>query len=179
MEINEENLNTLSTPTIEDITETVFAAKSSAIELAESCNMHIDSYDDKCILKLKSVREALQHGIENDSEVNNEMDFAQNQQWENVELEQPEIATAPLTNEEIMTMKEDFSQIKLRKIRSTQSGLPTYKQVNDLQGINVQGHNPEVFKGKEYAKSSSCGKRQSENDAHMRITVFGRTKWRL
>lgn len=141
MEINEENLNTLPTPTIEDITETVFAAKSSTIELAESCNMHVDSYDEKCFLKLKNVREALQHGIENDSEVNNEMDFAQNQQWENVELEQPEIATAPLTNEEIMTMKEDLSQIKLRKIRSTQSGLPTYEQVNDLQGINVQGHN--------------------------------------
>ena len=75
LQINEESSHTPSTPTIEDITETIFAAKSSAIELAESCNMHFDSYDDKHFLKLKSVKEALQHGIENDGEVADEIDF--------------------------------------------------------------------------------------------------------
>ena len=67
----------MSTPTIEDITETIFAAKSNAIDLAESCGMHLDSYDDKYFLKLKNVKEALQHGIENDGEVGDEIDFAE------------------------------------------------------------------------------------------------------
>ena len=158
LQINEESSYTLSTPTIKDITETIFAEKSSAIELAESCGMHFDSYDDRYFLKLKSVKVALQHGIENDGEVDDEIDFAESQHGENVGLEQSEIATASLTNEEIITIKEDLSQIKLRKIRSTKNGLPTYKHMNDLQVINAQGDNPEVFKGKEYAMSTSRGK---------------------
>jgi len=63
-----------------------------------------------------------------------------------------------LTIEEIISIKEDLSQIKLRKIRNTQNGLPTYEHVHDLQVINGQGDNPEVFKGKEYAISTSRGK---------------------
>ena len=77
LQINEESSYALSTPTIEDITETIFAAKSNAIELAESCNIRFDSYDDKCFLKYKSVKEALQRGIENDGEVDDEMDFSE------------------------------------------------------------------------------------------------------
>ena len=67
-------------------------------------------------------------------------------------------ATGSLTNEEIITIKEDLSQIKLCNIRSTQNGLPTYEHVNDLQVVNAQGDNPEVFKGKEYAMSTYRGK---------------------
>ena len=64
LQTNEESPDTFSTPRIEDITETIFAAKSSAIELAESCDIHFNSNEDKYFLRLKSVEEALQHGIE-------------------------------------------------------------------------------------------------------------------
>ena len=170
LQINEESSYTLSTPTIEDITVTIFAAKSSAIDLAESCGMHFDSYDDNYLLKLKNVKEALQHGIENDGEVGDEIDFAESQEGESVGLEQSGTATASLTNEEIITIKEDLSQIKLCEIRSTQNGLPTYEHVNDLQVINAQGDNPEVFKRKEHTMSTS--RRKSKfvlyNDVYVR-----------
>ena len=107
---------------------------------------------------MKSVKEALQHGIANDGEDDNQINVPANKQGENVELEQSVTATASLTNEEIMTIKEDLSQIKLRKIRNTQNGLPTYEHINDLQVVDVQDNNGEVFKGKEYSMSSSCGK---------------------
>ena len=154
LQTNEESPDTFSTPRIEDITETIFAAKSSAIELAESCDIHFDSNEDKYFLKLKSVEEALEHGIENDGETNDEIDFPENQQRENVELEQSEAAT--MFNEEIMTAKEDLSQIKLRKVRA-QDSLPTYEHVNDLE---AQGFSTEVFNGKEYSMSCSLGKRK-------------------
>ena len=47
LQINQASSYMLSTPTLEDITDTIFAAKSSAIELAKSCGMHLDSCDDK------------------------------------------------------------------------------------------------------------------------------------
>ena len=59
-----------------------------------------------------------------------------------------------------MSIKEDLSQIKLCKIRSTQNVLPTYEHVHDVQVINGQGDNPEIFKRKEYAISTSHGKMQ-------------------
>ena len=148
LQTNEESPDTLSTPRIEDITETIFAAKSSAIELAESCDIHFDSNEDKYFLKLKSVEEALQNGIENDGETNDKIDFPENQQRENVELEHSEA-------------KEDdskgrFIQIKLRKVRA-QDSLPTYEHMNDLE---AQGFSTEVFNGKEYSMSSSLGKKK-------------------
>ena len=93
--------------------------------------------------------------MENDGKVDDETDFANSQEGESVGLEQSGTATALLTNEEIITLKEDVSQSKLCKIRSTQNGLPTYEHVNDLHIINIQGDNPEVFTGKEYTMSTS------------------------
>ena len=59
-------------------------------------------------------------------------------------------------NEEIMTGKEDLSQIKLRKVRA-QDSLPTYEHVNDLE---AQGFSTKVFNGKEHSMSCSLGKRK-------------------
>ncbi len=69
--------------------------------------MNIDSYDDKYLLQMKSVKEALQHGTANDGEDDNQIHFPANKQGENVEPEQSVTATASLTNENIMTIKED------------------------------------------------------------------------
>jgi len=90
--------------------------------------------------------------------VDDEFDFGESQEGESVGLERSGTATVSLTNVEIISIKEDLSQIRLCKIRSTQNGLPTYEHVNKLQVINALGDNPEVFKGKEYAMSTSCGK---------------------
>ena len=76
LQISKKSWYTFSTQTVEDITEIIIAAKSSAIELAESCGMQFDSCGDNYFLKLKSFKEALQHRIENDSEVDDESDFA-------------------------------------------------------------------------------------------------------
>ena len=102
------------------------------------------------ILLRPSVKEALQHGIKNDGEVDDKMDFSENQQGENVELEGFKIAT--LSNDKIIAVKEDLSQINLCKIRSAQSGFPTYKHVNELE---AQGTSQEVFNGIEHSLSSS------------------------
>ena len=78
--------------------------------------MHFDSYGDNYFLKLKSFKEALQHRIENDSKVDDESDFAESHEGESVGVEQSGTTTAALTNEEIITIQEDLSQIKLYKI---------------------------------------------------------------
>jgi len=104
---------------------------------------------------LKSVKEVLQHGIEYDGEIRDEIYVAESQKWESVRLGQSGTSTVLLSNEEIMSIKEDLSQIKLCKIRSTQNVLPTYEHVHDVQVINGQGDNPEIFKRKEYAISAS------------------------
>ncbi len=56
---------------------------------------------------MKSVKEALPHGITNDGEDDNQINFPANKQGENVEPEQSVIATASLTNEKIMTIIEN------------------------------------------------------------------------
>jgi len=109
---------------------------------------------------LKSAKEALQHGIENDGKIRDEIYVAESQEGESVRLGQSGTSTVSLSNEEIISIKEDLSQITLCKIRSTQNVFPTYEHVHDLQVINGQGDNPEIFKRKEYAISTSHGKMQ-------------------
>ena len=100
---------------MEEITETIHDAKANAVDLAKSCNINLDSFDDKELLI--SVQEAVDHAVANDGEsdenvpedtVTAEGTISSSSSSENSE-------NGYMTFQEIITIREDLSQLRLRK----------------------------------------------------------------
>ena len=123
LQTKEESQGTLSIPTLSDIDEAIHKAKESAIELAKACNMDINSYDDRSLLI--GLEEVVMHGIENDGEDNSESENTHDT-INKVTEESSQLPISTLTSEDIMTIKEDLSQVKLCKTSTAKDSLPTY-----------------------------------------------------
>ena len=66
LQIKEESEDTLANAALEEITVTINDAKTKAIDLAKSCNIELDSFEDKELLI--SMQEAVDHAVGNDRE---------------------------------------------------------------------------------------------------------------
>ena len=119
--------------------------------MAKSCNINLDSFDDKELLI--SVQEAVDHAVANDGELD-----------ENVPEDEPkDTVTAEgtissssssensengyMTFQEIITIREDLSQLRLRKTSDESNIFPAYGE-SDSRGS---------CKSKSYRVSKSLG----------------------
>ena len=133
LQIKEESKDTLSIPALEEITETIHDAKANAVDLAKSCNINLDSFDDKELLI--SVQEAVDHAVANDGEsdenvpedtVTAEGTISSSSSSDNSE-------NGYMTSQEIITIREDLSQLRLRKTSDESNIFPAYGE-SDSRG---------------------------------------------
>lgn len=137
LETKDEGKDTLSVPSISEVAETLLKAKTSAVELSKSCNMALNSYDDRCLVS--NLEETICHGIENDDEDYDEADSAISDVSNDSEI-------ANLAAEDALVVREDLSQTKLRKLATENQSLPTYEKATQNE------------QGKTFAMSTSKGK---------------------
>lgn len=129
LHLKEESNETFAVPNVDLITDEISKAKVDAIKVCKSCDMVLNSYEDKDLVQNveKVVEEAIQHDHES-----NEGSIIENDDSSGPS----EVA---MTQEDIVTINEDLSIIKLRK-KASSVGLPTY-QVIDKDEVCSSGKN--------------------------------------
>ena len=121
LQIKEESKDTLTIPALEEITETIHDAKANAVDLAKSCNINLDSFDDKELLI--SVQEAVDDG-ESDENVPEDTVTAEGIISSSSSSDNSE--NGYMTFQEIITIREDLSQLRLRKTSDESNIFPAY-----------------------------------------------------
>jgi ribosomal protein L7/L12 len=129
LHLKEESEETFTIPNADLITKEISKAKIDAIAVCKSCGMVLNSYEDKDLVQNveKVVEEAIQHDHESSESTIIETD---NSSCPN---------EVTMTPEDIVTINEDLSVIKLRKTASS-VGIPTY-QALDKDKIHSTGKN--------------------------------------
>ena len=153
----------MAIPTLEEITEIIYDAKVKA----KSCNIDLDSFDDKELLI--SIQEAIDHVVANDGEtdenvpegtVTTEDTISSSSSTENSE-------NGYMASQEIISIREDLSQVRLRKISDESNIFPAYEE----------SECPGSSKSKSYRISKSLGKGKEKspfvlcNGAYIRKTI--------
>ena len=146
LHLKEESNETFAVPNVDLITDEISKAKVDAIEVCKSCDMVLNSYENKDLVQNveKVVEEAIQHDHES-----NEGSIIENDDFSGPS----EVA---MTQEDIVTINEDLSIIKLRK-KALSVGLRTY-QVSDKDEVCSSGKNYSLSgktKDKKKSKESS------------------------
>ena len=117
LQAKSETEDTFTAPGVEEITQEIASAKEDAIDFCRRCGIKLTSYDDVSLVN--DVEHVVDETVHNDNE--------------SFEILQPESSTvtnhAVLSQSEVTAIREDLSQVKLRK--TTTLGLPTYEKFPD------------------------------------------------
>ena len=126
-----ESADTFAVPDINDITKETLKAKNDAIALCSDCVMKLVSYDDsKIVIDIdQDIDVIVQEAITHDDE-NCETTIFQEVTSDGTTTQEPAIEQA-MTPEQIITISEDLSQIRLKKVSN--SGLPCYEKIASPQ----------------------------------------------
>ena len=145
LHLKEESNETFAVPNVDLITDEISKAKVDAIEVCKSCDMVLNSYEDKDLVQ--NVEKVVEEAIQHDHESN---------EGSIIENDDSSGPSEAMTQEDIVTINEDLSIIKLRK-KASSVGLPTY-QVIDKDEVCSSGKNYSLSgktKDKKKSKKSS------------------------
>lgn len=157
LHLKEESERTFSIPSVEEMTEEIIEAKLDAIQICKSCDMDLSSYEDKDLVK--NVEKVVQGAIEHDHE------SSESSLLEADNSSSPNEVT--MTREEVVSIKEDLSVIKLRKA-ATSGGIPTYE---------AQDKDATCSTGKTYTLSGkNQGKTTAKKDSTKKSSTKSKTK---
>ena len=146
LHLKEESNETFAVPNVDLITDEISKAKVDATEVCKSCDMVLNSYEDKDLVQ--NVEKVVEEAIQHDHEYN------EGSIIENDDSSGP--SEVAMTQEDIVTINEDLSIIKLRK-KALSVGLRTY-QVSDKDEVCSSGKNYSLSgktKDKKKSKESS------------------------
>ena len=113
LQLNEESDETFQLPTdLNEIFVCISSAKAEVVDFAKGCGINLETYDDDFIVAdthslIETVTESYNEEVDDEDEDNKT------------------IANVALTEEEIVTLQEDLSQIWLNK--NANDGLPMYQ----------------------------------------------------
>ena len=131
LQIKEESSETLTVPTLAQVTSEILMSKSDAIRIAKSCKMELVSYEDKDLLL--DLNEVVHTAVATDHET----DDVTSKESENTIV--PTRDTI-YTNEESIQIDQDLLTLKLRKT-TKEGSLPTY----ELSASNSDGKKSKEF----------------------------------
>ena len=119
LHLKQKSNETFAVPNVDLITDEISKAKVDAIEVCKSCDTVLNSYEDKDLVQNveKVVEEARQHDQES-----NEGSIIENDDYSGP-------SGVAMMQEDIVTINEDLSIIKLRK-KASSVGLPMYQVIN-------------------------------------------------
>ena len=115
--MKEESNETFAVPNVDLITDEISKAKVDAIEVCKSCDMVLNSYEDKDLVQ--NVKKVIEEAIQHDHKSN------EGSIIENDDSSGP--SEVAMTQEDIVTINEHLSIIKLQK-KASSVGLPTYME---------------------------------------------------
>ena len=125
LETQNEGNESLLVPDVKEILETIVNSKEHAIQITTSCEMVLDSFDDKDLLI--NLEEVISHAVEHDDEECEYLTDSDQSSMENSSLSH----TESLSSADIVTIKEDLTQIKLQKTVSSINSLPMYEKLKE------------------------------------------------
>ena len=140
LQAKDETEDTFVAPCVEEITQEIVNAKEDAIDLSKKCGIELTTYDDVCLVK--DIELVVDEAVRNDDESFEDL--------------QPE--PSPMTNETILSqaeaaaIREDLSQVKLRK--ATTLGLPAYEKFPDE--LNTPSKTYSLFRKERLPMSPKC-----------------------
>ena len=128
-----EHTDTFAVPDINDVTKEILKAKNDAIALCSACGMKLASYEDSKIVK--DIDNIVQEAIVNDDE-NCEITVLQTETTSDATTTTTQERDLPMPREQVVTICEDLSQIRLRK--ASNSGLPCYEKIVNPQAQSIE-----------------------------------------
>lgn len=111
LQLKQESENTFKIPSLREMEEALFIAKSKAVVMAKRCNLNLDRYLDEDLYFPANDR-LIQSAVENDFEVDESED---QRATENV-----------ITSDDAIIINEDVARINL--VKSSSSGISTYSE---------------------------------------------------
>ena len=125
LQVNEESDETLSLPTLEDVEKSVASAKLNSVNEAERCSIILPEYSD--------------HYLTGDN-VNfiDKIDDGSDDEEETIIVE-----SVKITQEEFVTLQEDYSQIRVAK--KSHKGIATYAQTGSRGTVRNKTYKQSQF----------------------------------
>ena len=125
LQVNEESDETLSLPTLEDVEKSVASAKLNSVNEAERCSIILPEYSD--------------HYLTGDN-VNfiDKIDDGSDDEEETIIVE-----SVKITQEEFVTLQEDYSQIRVAK--ESHKGIATYAQTGSRGTVRNKTYKQSQF----------------------------------
>ena len=159
LQLNEESDETFQLPN--EIFVCISSAKAEAVDFAKGCGINLETYDDDFIVAdthslIETATESYSEEVDDEDE-NNET-----------------IANVVLTEEEIVTLQEDLSQMWLNKCAN--DGLPMYQASVSEGNRTYKGNHFVQYEGAYIRKSTALYLLQENvqlsNDRLMRVFFY-------